>query len=552
MDVPNARSLETCAALTAGLLESENSDDRALVRVMDAVGANMPDEHYITDHDIYQGLTAAFVQAPAQARSFFESVARALGLSKLELRAELSSIMREVAHAAAPWPEEAQSRSLMVRRALLAHNIQLIDNNPRGASNKFRALCEDLFCFARGTAQLFAEFHLAPFTIGSIQTPRLEGINLDALPTVMALWDNHPENKGVIPGAEHPIFHCNDFDECFPGSPINDIVNGAVKLMIHGQRYGFDETCRMRVVGRYLDGYLKAIDGFAQGNANPVEPLDQSFGDAVVPQSVLILLEDVKGRTQRNFLAKYLTKKGSFKNKKPKKPGDTGIENIPLQKMNGDDRKIKGEIERSLREMFLHMGRRPEFDLMAFARRTGSGIGSLGRSRLYTCIEIEDKQAERQKIILEFKAPLAAAAEDMDLSRRKVTNNGERIAEATRELVPEGDPWTGHTHFDGMTWSVKERSRFKTSLDLSSMDTRELMEVSTYFGMLDAQCHARSDPGRVHLTGGSIVTQIHDSVTNPGDLKRSLIQAASEITHQLRADYAAFKLDYNAGLYDFG
>lgn len=552
MDVPNARSLETCAALTAALLESENSDDRALVRVMDAVSANMPDNHYITDQDIYRGLTAALVQAPARARIFFKSVARALGLSKFELRTKLSSIMRDAAHAAAPWPEQAQSRSLMVRRALLAHNIQLIDNNPRGASNKFNALSEDLFCFARGTAQLFAEFHLAPFTIGAIQTPCMEGISLDTLPTVMALWDNHSANKGVVPGAEHPIFHCNDFDECFPGSPINDIVNGAVKLMIQGQRYGFDETACMRVVSSYLDGYFRAIDGFAQGGANPVEPLKQSFGEAVVPRSVLILLEDVKNRRQRDFLAKYLTRSGSFRNKKPKKPGDTGIENIPLQKMNGDDRKIKAEIERSLREMFLHMGRRPEFDLMAFASRTGSGIGSLGRPRLYACIEIEDDQAERQKIILEFKAPLAAAAEDMVLSRRKVADNGERVADATRELVPEGDPWTGHTHFDGMTWSVKERSRFKTSLDLSSMDSRDLMEVSTYFGMLDAQCHARSDPGRARLTGGSIASQIHDSVTNPGDLKRSLTQAASEITHQLRADYTAFKLDYNAGLYDFG
>ncbi len=552
MDVPKARSFETCAALTAGLLESETSDDCALARVMDAVGVNMPDDHYITDHDIYRGLAAAFVKAPVQARSFFKSVARALGLSRLELRAELSSIMREVAHAAAPWPEEAQSRSPMVRRALLAHNIQLIDNNPRGASNKFRALCEDLFCFARGTAQLFAEFYLTSFTTGSTQTLRIEGIDLDALPRVMALWDNHPENKGVIPGAEHPIFHCNDFDECFPGSPINDIVNAAVKFMVHGQWLGLDETARMRVASSYLDGYLDAIGVFARGGANPAQPLAQSFGDAVVPQAVLTLLEDVKSRTQRNHLGKYLAGNGSFKNREPKKPGDTGIENIPLEKPSGADRKIKSKIERSLREMFLHMGRRPEFELMAFARRAGSGIGSLGRHRLYVCIEIDDDWGERRKIILEFKAPLAAAAEDMDLSRRKLTDNGERVAKATRELVPDGDPWTGHTHFDGVTWSVKERSRFKVSLDLSSMDTRELMEVSTYFGMLDAQCHSRSNPGRAHLTGGSIASHIHDAVTNPDDLKRSLIRSASEITCQMQADYAAFKLDYNAGFYDFG
>ncbi|MCP5076316.1 MAG: DUF2252 domain-containing protein, partial [Rhodobacteraceae bacterium] len=431
-------------------------------------------------------------------------------------------------------------------------NIQLIDDNPGGATNKFRALSENLFCFARGTAQFFAEFHLAPFNSVTTRTQPLKGINLEALPTVMALWDNHPENKGITPGPRGPIFHCNDFDECFPGSPINDIVNGAVKLMIHGQQHGLDETASMRVVRSYLDGYLKAIGGFARGGANPAEPLGQSFGDTVLPQAVLTLLEDVKSRTQQKHLAKYLTKNGSFKNKKPKEPGDTGIENISLQKPNGGDRKIKGQIERSLREICLHLGRRPAFALAAFARRTGSGIGSLGRPRLYACVEIEDNRGERQKIILEFKAALAAAAEDTNLSRRQVTDNGERVADATRELVPEGDPWTGHTHFDGMTWSVKERSRFKASLDLGSMDARELRGVSTYFGMLDAQCHARSDPKLTHLTGDSIASQIHDAVTAPDDLKRSLIQAADEITCQMRADYAAFKLDHNAGFYDFG
>ena len=107
MEISNTRSPETSAALTAGLLESETSGNRALARVMDAVGSTLPDDSYITDQDILRGLTAAFVQAPAQARAFFKSVARALGLSKPELRSELSSVLRAVAHAAAPWPEEA-------------------------------------------------------------------------------------------------------------------------------------------------------------------------------------------------------------------------------------------------------------------------------------------------------------------------------------------------------------------------------------------------------------------------------------------------------------
>jgi len=138
------------------------------------------------------------------------------------------------------------------------------------------------------------------------------------------------------------------------------------------------------------------------------------------------------------------------------------------------------------------------FKIKDIARRVMAGTGSLGSERYYILLEGDTDSAD-DDVILDMKEqgkpPLYRHMNVLEKEeyRRVFPNEGERHARAFRALAEHPDLYLGWITMDDKTFSVKERSPFKSDFPSNKLKQEEdLYFMSGVWGALLASRHKRA------------------------------------------------------------
>ena len=147
------------------------------------------------------------------------------------------------------------------------------------------------------------------------------------------------------------------------------------------------------------------------------------------------------------------------------------------------------------------------FTVLDVARRVNSGIGSYGVDRFYILLKGEDVLIEEDQdvlsasVILDVKfEPISAVSRILDKDDPETKawydqmfrNEADRAAAAQRALTSYTDPFVGYMVIDGDSYIVRQRSPYKSSLDLGTLTNhRTFTEFVEQIAVVTATAHVR-------------------------------------------------------------
>ncbi|MFE1514432.1 DUF2252 family protein [Corynebacterium bovis] len=363
----------------------------------------------------------------------------------------------------APVLLTGQARRQHIRNTVLEDHRVRLHVVPDAVEDKLDDLVDDPFAFFRGTALLYYRDHAGT----------------DAhLATVPSIGDVHPENFGIIPGADgEPLFSANDFDEAWPAPFTYDVFRGAVGFALLVEAQGRKPSKRRKVARDFVRGYIRGVEAclFDPGEIDARVTADNAPG----------CLEPYFRKASRS--------RGRFLRKKvdPETDRFRHTDRItPRPELVDVLRPVVEEYARRVRP-----AGRPEgfFEVRDVATRSGSGTASRGLPRFWVLVRGWDDAAD-QRVILEFKLSRASAMQGLvPADPRSTMPPAERIAKAFTAFVGDGDPLYGHADIDGLSFLVRERSPMKVNVDAEDMSYPDLREYAELCGQLLARKQARAD-----------------------------------------------------------
>lgn len=449
-----------------------------------------------------------------------------------------------VARGAVDCPPELMSgrqRRLHVRDTVIEDHVVRMHLVPAAVESKFADLARDPFSFFRGTALLYYR----------------DIAGTDAfLPFVPTVGDIHPENFGVLPGADgRPLFAVNDMDEAWIAPFTWDLERGAVGFALAAIAQGLSENKALKVAEKFVDSYFRGIRACIE---DPGEKLRRISGHG---PGVIEPYMKKAHRTRASFLRKRIDAETL-----------TFLETERVHRVP----RMAALVEEPLREYASRVanpaiGGLPEnfFDILDVAIRTGSGTASRGLTRFWVLVAGWGDGPE-EKVIIELKLSrhsvldgLAPAREDdpgREAGRKKDGYAGEK-AEATDQLDPaervsrafhafiiDGDPFYGHTSIEGMSFLVRERSPQKVNVDVEDFDYSGLKKYAKLCGRVLARQHVRAD---AELNGSSSdVAERIDSAGSARVFKHDAREFVEEKLQQVLYDFDLFASDHANGAFE--
>lgn len=416
---------------------------------------------------------------------------------------------------------DAEARRAHVRSTIREDHSARIEQRSAGARQKFDALADDFYKFFRGTALLFYR----------------DMTGQDAgMPTVMALGDVHPENFGVMPDRHGtPIFGVNDFDEAAYAPFTWDIKRGATGFWIAtAEIAGLKRKKRRKIVARFVEGYLDAMQGYAERATERNDDFRMDNAPKVVRR-----LFDEAWEERKNWLwDDYL------------KPSGRGF------RPDDELQPLSGEIEtfqKAIRALAKRNGikasdRAGTLKVKDVCARHGQGTASLGLPRYYVLLEGPSKDAT-DDLIIEFKSARRSALEGLvPPSDFDAGDKGDRIAHGQAVQLAHGDIFYGEAEIDGESFMTRERAPFRDDIDLDELSTGTWKSYAAVCGAALAQAHALSDElGKIDYdVEPSIVAASTPRALFVADIARFAENAAE----RLRRDHRMFAEDHAMGAFD--
>jgi uncharacterized protein (DUF2252 family) len=412
-------------------------------------------------------------------------------------------------------------RRLHVRRTLREDHQRRIHNRPEGAQVKFDKLAESAFSFFRGTALLYYRDYAGT----------------DAhLPLVFTIGDVHPENFGVMPNEDGaPIFGVNDFDEAWVAPFSYDVKRGAVGFYIVAKEKGLKKKHRRKVIGSFVNGYLKALEEFASDDRENTFQfrIDNS------PKMIQKLLKGALD-TRKAFLEDLIDlDKGHF---------------IPTGKIvphSGQVNKFQRIVNQYKKDNEIGGREKPKnfFQVKDVAIKKGSGTASLGLDRYFVLVE-GWSEAISDRVVLEMKQARRSALYGLvPANTFEEAEHAEQIVMAHQVHLVGGDPFYGQALIDDESFLVRERSPFKDDIDVEDLSQGDLMTYAAICGRTLAQPHARSDKDTGIMEGDAekrILQSIKAEV-----FCDDVIDFAESASRRIYADYALFQRDQALGVFSF-
>jgi uncharacterized protein (DUF2252 family) len=408
------------------------------------------------------------------------------------------------------------------------HNTIVLDNqiffegSPVLAPGKLAKMDLDLYAYFRGTAGCYARDLAQAGGPGYMPTAYLSEDAAD----VALIGDPHLENIGTYRRGRDGLLvvDFNDFDAATYGP------------------YHFDVR-RLALSAAIASASIDAVDpGFAEATAGAPEALVQAYVDEIAALSEFASAGEIPHLTEADapfgrILADLVTK--------ARENGDAREELGEYTQIAAGARSIRlGEVEPSVEwsaggfsqvvygdtmvaldnddiwlidqvlfesypasvaDPALLGENHAALRVKGAARRLGAGVASYPVRRYYVLVEGPTAEIA-DDWILELKQvfdPLVVPGLEQAAAGRPFADNGARVVAMQRGLqgADDHDPLLGHGHAGGVTFRVRERTKYQRGLGVDRIaeksaegkwSTADYLELATWAGRLLARAHARA------------------------------------------------------------
>lgn len=424
----------------------------------------------------------------------------------------------------APTQLQGRRRRLHIRNTVLEDHRARLRFAPDAVAGKMDLLAADAFSFFRGTALLYYR----------------DLVGEDSwLLTVPSVGDVHPENFGVLPGADgNPIFSANDFDEAWPAPFTWDVHRGAVGFALLARSRELPEKKWWKLARTFLTGYA---DGVTDCLSDPT-----AVTTSLTAQDAPACLEP--------FFRKARRSRKKFLSSRIDLDTCTFLENDRVTRRPGAVALVRPLLERYTQRIDTTGLPADFFRIRDVATRTGSGTASRGLPRFWILVEGHGPAAG-EKVILEFKLSRRSALQGLVPKDPDIPlSPAERTARAFRSFVADGDPLYGHVNAGGLTFVVRERSPMKVAVDISALSWSGMKEYAALCGRQTARLHGRFGAAEDPSDGGGRYRGSSAMRTIAGQVRRDVFLAdGEEFTRETVArileDHRMFREDVTAGAF---
>lgn len=448
-------------------------------------------------------------------------------------RITLGLLALSSAFTANAWQQEdGSSRINAVKQSLVQFN-QAISSADRAA--KYQKMAVSPFIFYRGTAHLYyqdladqSEVSANPYAVSAAKT-WIQG-------------DMHVQNYGAFHDDENTVvYDLNDFDEAWITSYIYDVYRNAASIALAADELGFSASKQREAIETFSEAYLDAIEDYANSNAeksfkvkesNAYGRLDEFLDDA----------ENDNSRTKE--LNKWTQDTGSQRYFVTNNPDLASVSPSTRQSVESAIESYHYSISSNL------AGNSNYFTVLDVAQRLNQGTGSLGTTRFYVLIE-GPSSSDSDDILLDVKqqglpsiySTLPYAEKSAVLNHFSSSHQGCRVVNAQKAMLTDVDDHLGCAAMLGGSFSIRERSPWKESFDLTELtSTKRLTKLAKQWGTILATDHARAD--RDH-NSSQVSTDFDASLANVidgnhSDFNNRVANFGMAYAEQVNRDYQSF------------
>ena len=410
-----------------------------------------------------------------------------------------------------PSQLQGRRRRLHIRNTVTEDHRARLRVAPDAVAGSVEHLAEDAYSFFRGTALLYYR----------------DLVGEDAwLPSVPSVGDVHPENFGVLPGADgQPVFSADHLDEAWPAPFTWDVHRGAVGFALLAGSRDLPERKWWKLARTFLEGYVTGVDDCL--------PDPTSVTTSLTAQDAPSCLEPFFRRAQRSrekFLKKWIDLETC-----------TFLETDQVTRQSGAAALLRPLIEKYARR--IDTAGLPEnfFGIRDVATRTGSGAAGPGLPRFRVLVEGHGPDAG-EKVILELTLSRRSALQGLVPKDPDIPlSHAERTARAFRAFVADGDPLYGHVNAGGLTFLAHEHSPMTVPVDTGGFSWSQLKEYAELCGRQTAHLHGRSgaaeDPAVIRTIAGQVRREVF--LTDGEEFTRGTVARILEDHRMFREDVAA-------------
>ncbi len=425
----------------------------------------------------------------------------------------------------------ARERRLHIRNTLLEDHAVRLHDSPEAVEGKFAILAASAFSFFRGTALLYYRDHAG-----------VDG----HLPVVFSIGDVHPENFGVMPGADgRAFFAANDFDEAWVAPFTYDVHRGAVGFAMAGEQAGAKPKARRALVRTWAQAYVEALTRFALDDSEGSHRVTADNAPAVLAKTFR-----KAERSRGDFLAKRVDlDAGRFIAADRIEPRSDLVEPFREPVAAYAQSLASAASTRALGTpgSFVAVSR-PEgfFTVRDVALRHGSGTASQGLGRYWVLLEGWGGQ---DMVIIEAKLSRRSALYGLVPAHGFAEKSpAERILYAHNEFLADGDPLYGAVNVGDNSYLVRERSPQKVNVEVAAFGADELHDYARVCAQALAQLHARSDfyavDGDAREAEHRILAAVHTDV-----FLADVLEFVEESVARIHTDHRLFREDLERGAF---
>jgi len=369
------------------------------------------------------------------------------------------------------------------------------------------------FVFFRGAAAFF-DYNMMCATPSFLRKKR-------EMPRVKSNGDCHPENFGVmVQGNGKLRWGVNDFDQAFKSPFSWDVKRGAVGfilgcLELHDEEKApavsfaagplpdaYDDAAitscaaSARAFSKaYVDEFFKTPDCSFKVDDMMIEGsrASQAGSAASIVDAFRRSRAMEAKKATRKWLAKYTTledgnskKEKNIAFKKTKK-----LFPLPRSVLPEFQKTIDAYLFHGVGALAVHPNTHHFYRVESVAEKRGSGTGSIGLNRYWVLISGRSEDEDEGWIILEIKEEVSSVLEAFFLTTVTRSQEGERAATTARDAYPYTNIFYGWTNFRNGSYIIREKSKHKESVDISSLKRQEYMEYAAHAGASLAHYHSR-------------------------------------------------------------
>ena len=352
-------------------------------------------------------------------------------------------------------------------------NHEVARDNPSGFAEKKQKMLESPYAYFRGEDTAF-NLDLAKFAPPDPHEPRISSPG-----------DLHALNFGTYRSAQgNLVYDVNDFDEAVSSQPFSrDILRDATSWILASREAGHPASHQEEIAKAYVDAFVKQLKEFARHGGSHHFVINEKTAPDGPVKSLLAHL----GKTDPAHWVDKFTTRGA----------DGSYQFVKTDTVIPQPESLKDALVAASPQL-------QHANVVAVASKLDSGTASIGLPRYYLLEQPQDGSSPR---ILEVKQELRSALAGVpDVHVTTVANRSAQVADAAATLPAEPYPQLGSflvapaavgavsPDSGEASFLVRERPAAKSSFDLDTMKSHEMVSVAQVQGQLTAAYMARQ-PG---------------------------------------------------------